>query len=338
MAKSCPAQDDVATQVIDRQLKVLMHLIDDLLDVSRITRGKIQLKCEPIDAAALVERAVAATRPVVEERRHALTVDVAAAPIPLNVDATRVEQVLVNLLSNAAKYTPEGGQIAVRAYVEGHDAVLEVADNGIGIPDEMLPRIFDLFTQVDKSLDRSQGGLGIGLTVVRRLAEMHGGSVSASSDGPGRGSRFVVRLPLASGESMPVRVNTTRHAEPLPLKILVVDDNVDMASTMARLLKRKGHTVAVAHEGHAALETAAAFQPQIVLLDLGLPGIDGYQVAQQLRRETTLARVRLIALSGYGQEQDRKRAQAAGFDRHLVKPVAFEQLLATIGDLQSDGL
>lgn len=338
MAKSGPSQDDVAAHVIDRQLKVLMHLIDDLLDVSRITRGKIQLKCEPIDAAALVGRAVAATRPVVEERRHELKVNLPDLPIPLNVDATRVEQILVNLLSNAAKYTPEGGQISVGAYVDGHNAVLEVADTGIGIPDEMLPRIFDLFTQVDKSLDRSQGGLGIGLTVVRRLAEMHGGSVSASSDGLGRGSRFVVRLPLASGENLPARINTTRRVEPTPLKILVVDDNVDMASTMARLLKRKGHTVAVAHEGHAALETAATFHPQIVLLDLGLPGIDGYQVAQQLRRETTLARVRLIALSGYGQEQDRKRAQAAGFDRHLVKPVEFEQLLAAIGDVQYESM
>lgn len=323
------AEDSPAAEVIDRQVKNLAHLIDDLLDVSRITRDKIQLRKEVIDGSLLLERAIATVRPAIEGRHHELVTDLSKQKMPLFADPVRVEQIFVNLLSNAAKYTPEGGRLTVRSFEQDGQAVFRFRDSGIGIPVEMLPRVFELFTQVDRSLDRSQGGLGIGLTVVRKLAEMHGGSVSVASEGPGRGSEFTVRLPISDGtiETRAVQdaVTTSRS-----LKILVVDDNVDMATSIGKLLGHLGHTVRMAHDGPAAIDAAREFSPDVILLDIGLPGLDGYRVAEALRREAAFANVRLIAISGYGQAEDCKRAQAAGFNTHLVKPVDFAALVSAL--------
>jgi len=320
-----------ATETIDRQVKNLSRLIDDLLDVSRITRDKIHLKKEAVDGGLVARRAVASIRPVVEGRKHAIAIDVSADPMPLVADATRLEQILVNLLNNAAKYTPEGGRIELRAFPNDGHAVFQIKDNGIGIPTESLPHVFELFTQVDKSLDRSQGGLGIGLTVVRRLAEMHGGSVMADSAGLGHGSEFTVRIPLSDeipgeGAASQPGLRASR-----PRRILVVDDNVDTAQSLATLLKLAGHEVQLAHDGQAALAAAHASHPAVIVLDIGLPGMDGYTVAKALRADGGFDGLRLVAVSGYGQPEDRRRAEAAGFDAHLVKPVSFEQLLDAIG-------
>lgn len=329
LSKLTASKDDTASDVIDRQVSTLARLIDDLLDVSRITRDKIQLRKQVVDGRRLFERALATVRPAIEQRKHHLDVALADEPMPIHADAVRVEQILVNLLTNAAKYTPEGGRISVRVFPLDGQAVFRVKDSGIGIPPQMLPRVFELFTQVDPSLDRAQGGLGIGLTVVRKLAEMHGGSVSAASDGPGKGSEFVVRLPLAAEEPESEAAATHGTAN-RPLRILVVDDNVDMAQSLAGLLQRAGHTTATAHDGHAALETARRFRPEVIVLDIGLPGLDGYSVAEALRREPELAGARLVAISGYGAANDRDRTKAAGFDDHLVKPVDFGQLVSVI--------
>jgi len=321
--------DNPVGEVIDRQVKNLAHLIDDLLDVSRITRDKIQLRKEAIDGGLLMKRALATVQSSMEDRGHEVVIELAHEPMPLCADAVRVEQILVNLLSNAAKYTPENGRIWVRAFPQAGHAVYKIKDTGIGIPAEMLPRIFELFTQVERSLDRAQGGLGIGLTVVRKLAEMHGGSVSATSEGPGLGSEFTVRLPLTS--IVPEVEAVQETGEPgRPLRILVVDDNVDMAQSLGRLLEHAGHTITTAHDGHLALEAARTFQPDVIVLDIGLPGLDGYRVAEALRREPAFAGVRLVAVSGYGQAEDRSRTKAAGFDHHLVKPVDFSQLVSVL--------
>jgi len=320
-----------ARDTIDRQVKNLAHLIDDLLDVSRITRDKIHLKKEHIDGAALARRAAASIQSLVAGRKHELSVEISPEPLPLLVDPTRLEQILVNLLSNAAKYTPEGGQIVLRSFADDGHAVFQVQDNGIGIPTDALPRVFELFTQVDRSLDRSQGGLGIGLTVVRRLAEMHGGSVTADSPGLGEGSVFTVRLPLSEPPADVGAPQSARQLSTQSRRILVVDDNIDTALSVATLLKLAGHEVSLAHDGLAAIDAANTTRPEIVLLDIGLPGLDGYAVARTLRDNPELAGAKLIAVSGYGQPEDRRRAHEAGFDEHLVKPVAFDKLLALIG-------
>jgi signal transduction histidine kinase/ActR/RegA family two-component response regulator len=332
---SDPSPSDSA-ETIDRQVKNLARLIDDLLDVSRITRDKIRLKKDAVDGAMLVRRAAASVQPMIASRKHSLAVEVSPEAMPLFVDATRMEQVLVNLLSNAAKYTAEGGQIVVRCYPENGNAVFRVQDNGVGIPSEILPRIFDLFTQADRSLDRSQGGLGIGLTVVRKLVEMHGGNVLAASDGLGRGSEFTVLIPLASPEEVLLGELPSPVMAARPRKILVVDDNVDTAQSLARLLTLAGHDVAMAHNGESALETARSTRPDIVLLDIGLPLMDGYRVAQTLRSDKRFERLRLIAVSGYGQAEDRRRSKEAGFDDHLVKPVNFGELLAAVERQDAD--
>jgi PAS domain S-box-containing protein len=329
LSKLTAPEDAAASEVIDRQVSNLAHLIEDLLDVSRITRDKIQLRKKVVDGRRLFERALATVRPAIEGRKHELAVELAAAALPIHADAVRVEQILVNLLTNAAKYTPAGGRIWARAFAAEGQAVFRVKDSGIGIPAHMLPRVFDLFTQVDPSLDRTQGGLGIGLTVVRKLAEMHGGSVSVASEGLGRGSEFVVRLPLVAREPEADAAASVEIA-PHPLRILVVDDNVDMARSLARLLEQAGNAVTTAHDGHAALAAARRFRPQVIVLDIGLPGLDGYSVAETLRRDPELAGIRLVAVSGYGAAEDRDRTRAAGFDHHLVKPVDFDQLVSVI--------
>ncbi len=319
---------DWGISVIDRQVRNFTHLIDDLLDVARITQGKIQLKRSLIDAAPLVHHAAEAVMPLMQERGHEFVVAMSAANLRVNADPTRLEEILVNLLSNAAKYTPVGGQVRLSAGIDGPDAFFRVRDNGVGIAPEMLANIFDLFTQADRSLARSEGGLGIGLTVVRTLAEMHGGKVTASSEGLGKGSEFVVRLPLAeeaedeAGDEPQASPETAGSA----WRILVVDDSVDTAMGLAMLLKLSGHEVQTSHSGVEAILLARDFQPQIVLLDIGLPGMDGFQVASALRSAEGGKTLFLIAISGYGDDDARRRSVEAGFDQHLVKPIHFDTL------------
>jgi signal transduction histidine kinase/DNA-binding response OmpR family regulator len=321
--------------VISRQTQHLCRIVDDLLDISRITRGTIELRKEAVDLALAVEHAVETTRPLLEAREHELSVSLPPEPVRLEADPTRLEQVLTNLLNNAAKYTKTGGRIWVTAVREGADVVIRVRDSGVGISPELLPNVFDLFAQADRSLDRADGGLGIGLALVRGLVQMHGGSVAASSEGLDRGSEFVVRLP-AMPAAPPVR-----EASPAPevssaargAKVLIVDDNVDAAESLAELLGLWGHDVCTAHNGAAALQSAARCTPEVVLLDIGLPGMDGYEVARQLRQQASLSATRLIALTGYGQDEDRCRSEEAGFCFHLTKPVdpeKLQQLLATL--------
>ena len=321
-----PLQQE-ARHVIERQLGQLKHLVDDLLEVSRITSGRVQLRQEQVSVGGIVERAVETAQPLIVQRRHELKVSLPPAPIFLQADAARLEQVLVNLLTNAAKYTDEGGRIWLSVEHEGDTAVLRVRDTGIGIAPELLPRIFDLFTQAERSLDRSQGGLGIGLCLVQRLVELHGGSVEAHSV-LGQGSEFVVRLPLmlTALPASPAPAIETAQPPDSPAKgcrVLVVDDNMDAAQSLAMLLKMSGHEVQIAYDGPSALEAALAYRPDVMLLDIGLPGLTGYEVAEQIRREATLKNTVLVALTGYGRETDRKLSQEAGFDHHLVKPADF---------------
>jgi PAS domain S-box-containing protein len=324
--------------VIDRQVHNLARLIDDLLDISRISRDKIQLQREAMDAAVVVRRAVGTARPLIEEKRHQLALDLPTHKLPVFVDPVRAEQIFANLLTNAAKYTPEGGQISVRAFAVGEEAIIKIADTGIGIAADALPFVFELFAQADRTIDRSQGGLGIGLTVARKLAEMHGGTVTAYSEGVGKGAEFTVRLPLseAAGKDDAMR-GAGPSAAGAKLRLLVVDDNRDMAQAEALLLQKHGHEVAVAHDGEAAIQVAKEFQPHAILLDIGLPVLNGYDVAAQLRRDG-FARHPLIAVSGYGQADDRERSRKAGFDYHLVKPVDVQSLMAILAQVRPDEL
>jgi PAS domain S-box-containing protein len=325
-----------ARDLIERQVGHLGRLVDDLLDVSRISSGKITLKREVVDFALVVSKAIEATHVLLEQRRHLLEVDLGRERLPVDADATRLTQVVVNLLTNAAKYTPEGGHVWVRLEHDGDDAMLKVKDDGLGISSDLLPRVFDLFTQGERSLARSEGGLGIGLTMVQRLVELHGGSVAAGSAGPGKGSEFIVRLPLARTTAGPG--GATDRSGPAGraqrrLRVLVVDDNADSAETMAVLLGVWGHEVITASTGTEALELAQRRRPDVVLLDIGLPGIDGYEVARRIRATPELSETVLVAMTGYGQSEDRQRAREAGFTAHLVKPVPpnlLEQLLAGV--------
>ncbi len=323
--------DSELLEIIDRQTQNLAHLIDDLLDVSRISGNKVSLHMEHIDAATIVNRATVAVRPLLEQKRHELVLDVADEPMPLYVDPTRAEQILANLLTNAAKYTKEGGLVTVRAHRDGEVVVFKVIDTGVGLPPEMLSRVFDLFTQADRTLDRSEGGLGIGLTVARKLAEMHGGSIAAASEGLGKGAAFTVRLPLceapaADGEPAAPRAQPLHQPK---MRILVVDDSRDTAESCAMLLTKLGHQVQTAHDGRGALEVARAFKPQALFLDIGLPGIDGFEVAATLREEGFQHEL-MVAVSGYGQPEDRRRSREAGFDHHLVKPVDQVALVSAL--------
>jgi signal transduction histidine kinase/ActR/RegA family two-component response regulator len=318
--------------IIDRQTGNLSHLIDDLLDVSRISRDKVVLRREAVNVASLIEGAAATARPLLDEKEHEFHVELPEPELFLYVDPTRAEQIIANLLTNAAKYTNKRGRITVRAHAESGQAVIDVTDTGIGLPPEMLPRVFDLFAQAERTLDRSEGGLGIGLTVVRRLAEMHGGTIAAQSAGLGRGSTFTVRLPLADQapevEEPESDVdghtrNRQRH------KILVVDDNRDTATSCSMLFKTLGHDVLTAYDGVAALELARTFHPDAIFLDIGLPGMNGLDVAKTLRREGHKIEL-IVAVSGYGQPEDRQRSRDAGFDEHLVKPVHQEALVLAL--------
>jgi signal transduction histidine kinase len=314
-----------ATAVMERQIRHLIRLVDDLLEVSRITTGLIDVRREPLDLASVIRSAVETSRPDVEQGRHELTLDLPAEPITVSGDPVRLTQVFANVLTNAAKYTPPGGRIAVAAVLSPDRVVVTVRDNGVGIPADRLVSIFDMFTQVDRSNRRPQGGLGIGLTLVRSLVTMHGGHVEARSEGIGKGSEFVVELPVVAGR--PDSADTAGAPLDVPARrILLVDDNVDAAETLGMLLSALGATIAVAHSGRAALAALDDFRPDAVLLDIGMPEMDGYEVARTIRALPTHSEVQLIALTGWGQLDDHRRSRAAGFDHHLVKPPNIDKL------------
>jgi CheY-like chemotaxis protein len=314
--------------VIERQVRHAARLIDDLLDVARITHGTIELRKEPVTLAAVVAHAVETVRPVIDSRRLQLTVAFPAEPLYLEADASRLEQVLANLLDNAAKFTEPGGRIGLTAEQEPLAAVLRVWDTGIGMTQEMLARAFDLFTQAEQLPNRCHGGLGIGLTMVRQLVEMHGGQVSAHSAGLGLGSEFVVCLPtLDKRPEAPQALLGAPSPTQRKARILVVDDNRDAAESFALMLSMVGHTVQVAFSGSEALAAARAQRSEVVLLDIGLPGLDGYQVACQLRQVQGMEKAKIIAVTGYCADEDRRRSQVAGFDHHLAKPVEPAVLL-----------
>jgi PAS domain S-box-containing protein len=315
--------------MMDRQLGHLIHLVDDLLDIARITRGKIELKREPVDLKTIVQMAVETSAALIEAHGHRLDVDLPEEPLPLEADVTRMVQVLANLLNNAAKYTPAGGRVALSAWREDGHAVVAVADSGIGIPPDAIGSVFEMFTQVRGSLDRAQGGLGIGLSLVRRLVELHGGRVSACSAGRGQGSTFTVRLPLHPGSPHARPAGDGDGAEarpPRPLRVLVVDDNADAADSLVALLGALGHTTWVARDGPEGLRLALETQPDLVLLDIGLPGMSGYEVARAIRRHQGMRQIVLIALTGWGAQSDQQQSHEAGFDQHLTKPVSLEAL------------
>ena len=324
-----------ACAIIQRQVGQLNHLVDDLLEVSRITTGLVQLRQAQVAFSDIVKGAVETTQPLLTQRRHELTVLLLPQPVWLHADAARIEQVVVNLLTNAAKYTNEGGQIFLTVHQEDATAVLRVRDTGIGIAPALLPFIFELFTQAERALDRAQGGLGIGLCLVHRLVELHDGTVVAHSV-LGQGSEFVVRLPVVVPSLEATLLPRSTELIPQDKKhcrVLVVDDNLDAAETLTMLLEFLGHTVQMAHDGPSALQQALAWQPDVVLLDIGLPGLNGYEVARRIRAEPSMASIVLVALTGYGQESDRQCAHEAGFDHHLAKPADFdlvENILKTV--------
>jgi CheY-like chemotaxis protein/two-component sensor histidine kinase len=313
-----------------------VRLVDDLLDVSRISRGKVDLRQVRLTLQSVLDNALESSRPAIEASNHRLVMQLPTEPVWIDGDLTRLAQVVSNLLNNAAKYTPAGGRIELYAQVEGSHAVIRVTDNGTGISADMLPRVFDLFAQVDHTLARAQGGLGIGLSLVKKLVELHGGDIRADSRGLGQGSRFTVRLPLAAHTAG----NSTESAAPMarlaasdaPCRVLVCDDNVDGAESLALMLSLLGHEVRTVHDGPAALATVPHWRPDAVLLDIGLPGMSGYEVARQMRNDPCLQGILLVAVTGWGTQDDQRRSAAAGFDQHLTKPVevtALESVLAS---------
>jgi PAS domain S-box-containing protein len=309
--------------IMERQVLHLSRLVDDLLDVSRFTRGKIVLRKEILDLGSVVRAAVEATRPLLEQSRHELSLHVPGEPIHVDADPTRLEQIITNLLINAIKFTDPGGKIWLSVDQEADHAEVRVRDNGIGISAEMLPQLFDIFEQAGNRPDRPRGGLGIGLMLARRLAELHGGTVQASSEGLGKGSEFVLRIPKDGSRQKikpPGRQGESGQPATRRRRILVVDDNVDAGMSLAMLLRTLGHDVRVANDGPGALQAAESDPPEVALVDIGLPGMSGYDVARQLRQRPGLEQVQLVAITGYGQLQDRHLSQQAGFDHHLVKP------------------
>ena len=328
------AAEERTRAMVEQQVRHMNRLIDDLLDMSRISRGTIQLRNEPTLLADAVDRAVESIRHQVVARGQSLEVSLPHEPIWLDADPTRLDQILTNLLTNAAKYTDPNGRIRLSATREGGNAEIRIVDNGVGIAASFLPRIFDLFAQADRSLDRSQGGLGIGLTLVRDLVELHGGSISVRSEGLGMGSEFIVRLPrLAEPSSQPQNETPMDvPSSPRSVRVLVVDDNVHAAESLAVVLQLWGHDVLVAHDGPSALDAAPIYRPEVVLLDIGLPMMDGYRVAEQIRRIPVLRQTAILAMTGYATEEDQRRSAMAGFVRHLVKPLDLDALERFLGE------
>jgi signal transduction histidine kinase/ActR/RegA family two-component response regulator len=330
---SDPLQGQAAS-IVKRQLNQLTRLVDDLLDMSRVTQGRIELRRLPLDLSAIVADARETVEPLLQERRHKLSVTCAADPLYVNGDHARLVQSVANILTNAAKYTDPGGEIRLSLRKQDRDAVIEITDNGMGISSDLLPHLFDLFVQGDRSLDRSQGGLGIGLSVVKRLIEMHGGEVFAHSHGPGHGSTFEIRLPL-------IQVSADARPAPemhrcAPKRILIVDDNEDAADTLGAILELDGHRIDVVYTAKDALRRAEATSPEVILLDLGLPDMSGYEVAARLRGK--LLSTQFVALTGYGQAEDVRRATSAGFDAHVIKPVDFEGLSTILASFKRDAI
>jgi CheY-like chemotaxis protein len=321
--------------MMDRQLAHLVRLIDDLLDVARVTQGKIALRTEKIQIADVVRTAAETSQPLIDSAGHTLTVEMSSDPIWLDADLTRLAQVISNLLNNAAKYTPPGGHIRVAVRTEEDNAIVAVADNGIGIAPEMQGNVFQLFAQVDSRPDRAHGGLGVGLALVRQLVAMHRGTVEAKSEGIGKGSVFTIRLPRVEGPTHSAEPQERQVHSPTArsLRVLVVDDTIEVAQTVGWMLEEIGHQYCLVHDGRKVLEAATTYRPHAILLDIGLPGMDGYAVCRELRADAQFKKTPIIAQTGWGQERDKARASEAGFDEHLVKPVALkdlERLLARV--------
>lgn len=333
--------------MMENQLHHMVHLLDDLMDISRIARNKVQLRKRRVQLAWVVNDAVETTRPLIEERKHQLVVTLPAQPVYLDADSVRLSQVLSNLLNNAAKYTEPGGKITVTAELSsatvggvGREVAIRVRDTGLGIPKEALPRIFDLFVQADRHTTHAGGGLGIGLSLVKSLVEMHGGRVSAHSDGPDKGSEFVVRLPVTSDAPSPLLNIPKPQPAPTkmsPRRILIVDDNRDGAESLAMLLRGMGHEICVAFDGMQAMTEADRFEPDAAILDLGLPGLDGHELARRLRAKEGGDRLMLIAMTGWGRDADRQRSLDAGFDAHFVKPVSVTDVCGLLANLRDEG-
>ncbi|HZI64554.1 MAG TPA: ATP-binding protein [Thermoanaerobaculia bacterium] len=330
MRQGGSAEVEWAKAVIDRQVRRMGRLIDDLLDIGRITSDRLELRMARVELAQAVHGAVEACQPLIAERAHQLTLELPGEPLVLHADFTRIEQVIANLINNAAKYTPRGGRITLTAERAGDQAVVRIRDTGMGIPAAMLGEIFGMFTQVDRSLEGSEGGLGIGLTLVRSLVELHGGTVEARSDGPGAGSEFVVRLPLSAAAVEAPADDLAERPAPRSRRVLVVDDNRDSADSLELLLQINGFDARAAYDGEAALAAAAEFRPAVVLLDIGLPKRNGYETARAIRAQPWGRDMILIALTGWSQSEVRESALEAGFDRHLVKPVDPAALLALL--------
>jgi len=319
--------------MIERQLEQMVRLIDDLLDVSRITRGRLELRRERVALNGVIRSAIETSRPLIEHARHELTVELPPGPIVLDADPVRLAQVFSNLLNNAARYMDDGGHIFVHAERGDGEVCVSVRDTGVGIPAEALPWIFDMFAQVSDVLERSQNGLGIGLTLVKRLVDMHGGSVEARSDGPGRGAEFTVRLPVPTTTQAVAPVEPAPAApHSIPRRVLVADDNRDAAESMGMLLRLTGNDVRTVHDGIEAVEEAARFRPDVILLDIGMPRLNGYDAARLIRQQRWSAGTMLVALTGWGQEEDKRRASDAGFDRHFTKPLEPAELQRLIRD------
>lgn len=323
----------MSREIIERQLKHMTHLVDDLLDVARITRGSIELRRQRLELRSIVNGAIEAARPMLERNRQHLTVEFGPAAIYVDADSTRLAQVLSNLLHNASKYTGKDGRIGIQVETQDKEAVITVSDNGIGIAAEHLDRIFEMFSQVAPPLDRTQGGLGIGLALVKGLVELHGGRVRAMSEGPGQGTSVEIRLPVVEsiGPSVPEDNASLRQGRQ---KILVVDDNIDGAESLALMLKLSGHEVAVSNDGMDAVARADEFKPDLILLDVGLPGMNGYEVVQHIRKQSWSAATIVVAVTGWGQDEDKRRAREAGFHHHLTKPVDFEALQRILDALE----
>lgn len=322
-----------ARDTMERQLSHMVRLVDDLLDISRISRNKIDLKRERVELASVVSQAVEATRMFVDSARQELTVALPPNPIYLHADAVRLAQVFGNLLNNSCKYTPPGGQIWLTAEARQSDVVVKIRDTGVGIASDKLTSVFEMFSQVESSLERSHGGLGIGLALVKRLVEMHEGSVEAWSEGPGRGSEFIVRLPVPTESEEPQpRTEPNRENVVSARRILVVDDNRDSATSLAMLLKLTGNDTRTAHDGLEAVEQAEAYQPDVILLDIGLPKLNGYEACRRIRAQSRGDAIHMVALTGWGQDDDRRKSREAGFDDHLVKPVEYATLAKLLFD------
>jgi len=316
------AQKRWSHDVIDRQVQHMSLLLDDLLDISRVTRGTLALRMQPTELSSVIDSAVETARPTIDAKRHVLSVDVPEDPIQFTADPLRVAQVLSNLLTNAAKYTDPEGQIRLSARCEGDDVVIRVKDSGIGISAAALPRVFNMFSQVHSTTDRSEGGLGIGLALAQGLIELHGGAIEANSEGLGCGSEFTVRLPRRVTQAPKAKPNKpVATTSTLRRRILIADDNRDSAETLAALLRMEGHEVTSVHDGPVALSAFSEIKPDVALLDIGMPGLTGYEVARRMRQSTSGASLTLIAITGWGQDIDKERAYAAGFDHHLTKPV-----------------